>query len=72
MITKHVLKNKFKDQTFDTMLGLLGVSTGSGALVEGFLKEDNSTKILKDTRGGEKEFTKSTSVGFNILDTDAS
>jgi len=31
------------------MLGLLGVSTSSGALVEGFLREDNSTKILKDT-----------------------
>jgi hypothetical protein len=51
---------------------MLGVSTSSGALVEGFLREDNSTKILKDTRGGEKEFTKSTSVGFNILNADAS
>jgi len=50
---------------------MLEVSTCSSALVESFLKEDNSTKILKDTGGGEKEFTKSTPVGFDILNIDA-
>jgi hypothetical protein len=49
----------------------LAVSTCSGALVESFLEEDHSTEVLKDSRGGEKEFTKSTPVGFNILNIDA-
>jgi hypothetical protein len=40
-------------------------------LVESFLEEDHSTEVLKDSRGGEKEFTKSTPVGFNILNIDA-
>jgi len=46
-------------------------STCSCALVESFLKEDDTTEIFKSTGSGEKQLPKSTPVGFNILYTDA-
>lgn len=40
-------------------------------LVEGFLEENYSTKVLEGTRGGEEKLTESTPVLLNILNINA-
>lgn len=67
------IDEQFNDKTFKINYKLCSGlrSTCSSALVEGFLKEDNSAEVLKNTRSSEKKLTKSLSVGFNILNIDA-
>lgn len=40
-------------------------------MVECFLKEDNTAKVLQSTGGTEEKLTKSTPVGLDILNIDA-
>jgi hypothetical protein len=42
-----------------------------GLLVEGLLKEDDTTEVLKSSRSAEKELTQGTAVLLHVLNVDA-
>lgn len=54
-----------------TLSKIKKILTCSSLLVEGFLKEDDSTETLKSPGSGEEELTESTPVCLIILDIDA-
>lgn len=45
--------------------------TVSSLLIEGLLKENDSTEVLKGTRRAEKKLAEIAPVGFIVLDIDA-